>query len=417
MSRIRSYGVPLVVIVVSVVVVWSFWPQVHAARAPLPLLLGTSRSDLDSIEAQARARLAVDPGDGPAAVRIAEVLLRKARVYTDPVAAIEAEQVLEALLTREPGQYSALKLLGAIYLSQHRFAAAADVARRGIAINARDAWHYGVLGDAYVELGRYDEAFGAFDTMVRLRPDAAAYARVAYAHELQGRLDAALRHMRMAAEATSAHDPEALAWTHAQAGNLLFQMGRVDEAAVEFARADYVFPNHPYARAGAARIAAARGNYHEALMLYRALMSEAPTPELAAVVGDLLARTGDAPGADAMYEQAETIEREGWKTEEPQPAALSRLLADRGRRIDEAVTLAEEAAAGRSDIFTMDALAWAYFQARRFPEARAASIQAMRTGTADRRIRCHAAAIERALRDRNAGTTHDVCAFEAWARG
>src|SRR5688572_10437937 len=109
MSPIRSYGVPLVVIVVSVVVVWSFWPQVHAARAPLPRLLGTSRSDLDSIEGQARARLAVDPGDGPAAVRIAEVLLRKARVYTDPVAAIEAEQVLEELLTREPGQYSALK--------------------------------------------------------------------------------------------------------------------------------------------------------------------------------------------------------------------------------------------------------------------------------------------------------------------
>ena len=417
MSRVRSYGLPLVVVVISVAVAWWFWPRVHAARAPLPLLLGTSRSDLDSIEAQARARLRADPADGPAAVRMAEVLLRKARVYTDGAAAIEAERVLEALLAREPGEYSALKLLGAIYLSQHRFAAAADAARRAIAINPRDAWHYGVLGDAYVELGRYDQAFEAFDTMVRLRPDAAAYARVAYALELQGRLDEALRHMRMAAEATSAHDPEALAWMHAQAGNLLFQMGRVDEAAVEFARASYVFPDHPYARAGAARVAAARGNYQGALTLYRALLSEAPTPELAAVVGDLLARTGDADGARAMYEQAETIEREGWKTEEPQPAALSRLLADRGRKIDDAVRLAEEAASGRADIFTMDALAWAYFQARRLPEAQAASIRAMRTGTADHRIRCHAAAIERALRDRRAAVAHDVCAFEAWARG
>ena len=139
------------------------------------------------------------------------------------------------------------------------------------------------------------------------------------------------------------------------------------------------------------------------------------------IVGLLAALTGfrstSAETEADDREQAETLEREGWKTEEPQPAALSRLLADRGRKIDQAVKLAEQAASGRSDIFTMDALAWAYFQARRLPEARAASIQAMRTGTADRRIGCHAAAIERALRDRNAGTTHDVCAFEAWTRG
>ena len=101
----------------------------------------------------------------------------------------------------------------------------------------------------------------AFDTMVRLRPDAASYARVAYAHELQGRLDEALRHMQMATEATSAHDPESMAWHHAQVGGLLFQMGRVDDAAERFARADHAFPNHPYARAGLARVAAARGNY------------------------------------------------------------------------------------------------------------------------------------------------------------
>ena len=104
-----------------------------------------------------------------------------------------------------------------------------------------------------MELGRYDEAFAAFDSMVRLRPDAASYARVAYAHELQGRLDEALRHMQMATEATSAHDPESIAWHHVQVGGLLFQMGRIDDAARAFARANYAFPNHPYARAGLAR--------------------------------------------------------------------------------------------------------------------------------------------------------------------
>jgi tetratricopeptide (TPR) repeat protein len=425
--RIRGYVVPLFVILVSTVIAWLAWPQnrLEATKSPLPIVLSTSRLDLNDAESEARRRLAASPSDAAAGVRLAEILVRKARVDTDASRAIEAERVLRMVLDDEPGEYSALKLLGAVLLSQHRFVEAAHVAERGIGINDRDAWNYGVLGDAYVELGRYDEAFDAFDTMVRLRPDAASYARVAYAHELQGRLDEALRHMQMATEATSAHDPESLAWHHAQVGALLFQLGRVDAAASAFARADHAFPNHPYARAGLARVAAARGNYQRALSMYRALMTEAPTPELAAVIGDLFARIGNVRDAESMYEQAETLEREGWEMEEPQPAALARMLAERGRKIDEAVTLAETAAHTRQDIFTMDALAWAYFQAGRFADARAASVQAMRTGSMDRRIRCHAAAIERATQtggaiarasdaNINGQDANRQCSFESW---
>ena len=59
--------------------------------------------------------------------------------------------------------------------------------------------------------------------------------------------------------------------------------------------------------------------------------------------------------------------------------------------------LAEEAARNRKDIFTMDALAWAYYRAGRLSEAEQASRQARRTGTVDRRILAHASAIEQAL--------------------
>lgn len=143
-------------------------------------------------------------------------------------------------------------------------------------------------------------------------------------------------------------------------------------------------------------------------------MDEAPTPELAAAIGDVLAQGGDTRGADGMYARAEALEREGWKVEEPQPGALARMLAERGRRIPEAVQLADEAARGRSDIFTMDTLAWAYVQAGRLDEARAASVQAMRTGTADRRIRCHAAAIELAAATGRSPVDRVQCRFEQW---
>ena len=137
-------------------------------------------------------------------------------------------------------------------------------------------------------------------------------------------------------------------------------------------------------------------------------MAEAPTPELAATIGDLQTQLGDRQAAEAMYAEAESLEREGWKMEEPQPAALARMLAERGRKIDEAVMLAEQAVRIRHDIFTMDALAWAYFQAGRIPDARAASLEALRTGSMDRRIRCHAKAIEEGMN----ADAH--CRFETW---
>jgi tetratricopeptide (TPR) repeat protein len=165
-----------------------------------------------------------------------------------------------------------------------------------------------------------------------------------------------------------------------------------------------------------ARVAAARGNYSQALESYRALMAEAPTPEIAVTIGDLLARLGNRVDAEAMYAEAESLERDGWKMEEPQPAVLARMLAERGRKIDDAVTLAEQAARARHDIFTMDALAWAYFQAGRIAEARAASLEAMRTGSMDRRIRCHAKAIEHAAKF-NAQNVATQCAFETWMHG
>jgi Tfp pilus assembly protein PilF len=100
-----------------------------------------------------------------------------------------------------------------------------------------------------------------------------------------------------------------------------------------------------------------------------------------------------------MYVEGERLEREGWQTEEPQPQALARFLAERNRKIPEAVRLAEEASARRQDVHTLDALAWSYYKAGRLAEARHAIARALRTGTRDARILTHAAAIAAAAGD------------------
>ena len=121
----------------------------------------------------------------------------------------------------------------------------------------------------------------------------------------------------------------------------------------------------------------------------RGLSEKSPTPDVFAQLGDLLARQGYQRAAELQWALAEAT----WRSDAPEPKNLARFLADHDRKIGEAVTIAETAAADRHDIFTDDALAWAYFKAGRTADARRAIERALRTGTKDASIRAHAAAI------------------------
>ena len=70
----------------------------EATRSPLPLVLSTSRLDLNDAEAKRGGVWLQMPLDTAAGVRLAEILLRKARVETDASHAIEAERVLRIVL-------------------------------------------------------------------------------------------------------------------------------------------------------------------------------------------------------------------------------------------------------------------------------------------------------------------------------
>src|SRR5581483_8942663 len=221
------------------------------------------------------------------------------------------------------------------------------------------------------------------------RPSAAAYARVAYARELQGNLDGAIEVMKLAADATSPTDPEGLAWTRAQLGDLYFQRGRLNDAKAAYAQASQAFPGHPFAVIGYAKVIAAEGDRVGAINLLAGLAETSPTPDLFARIGDLYAQLGHRDEAERQYALAEAA----WRTDAPEPKNLARFLADHDRNLNDAVAIAERAARERHDIFTEDALAIAYFKTGRVDEARRAIAQALRTGTRDQSIRAHAKAI------------------------
>ena len=368
-------------------------PAVPAAAA------STSRADLERTVAAMTARVTADPADRDASVTLADALLRQSRVTGNAALAVRAEEIARAALRLSPGDEPVQRVLGTVLLSRHKFAEAATEAERLATRRPQDAALQGIIGDGRVELGDYDEGFAAFDRMIAIRPDAASYARVSYARELQGDLRGALDLMRMAAEATSPRDVEALAWAHARLGELELGLGRADEAARQFRRAGALFPDYPAVAIALARIARTRGDAEEASAIARRQFEHAPSAELAEMIGDAAARLGHTAEAERYYGIAESM----WRYDTPEPAMLARFMADRGRAPEEAVRIAESAAAVRHDIFTEDALAWALFKAGRITEARAASARARRTGSRDPRIVAHAEAIDGAPVARMAG--------------
>ena len=96
--------------------------------------------------------------------------------------------------------------LGSLALTQHQFRRALARGREARSLAPFSARPLGIVGDALLELGRYDVAFAAFERMNALEPNLASYARIAYARELIGDLPGAVRAMRLAVDASAGLD-------------------------------------------------------------------------------------------------------------------------------------------------------------------------------------------------------------------
>lgn len=357
--------------------------SIRERSAPTTSLAGLERTVVDM-----ERRVSANPDDAEAAVRLADTLMRQSRATGDAGLVARAEAVLLGARGVEATRYDVEQMLGSVYLSLHKFRAAIEAAERCRRMRPDDPVNAGILGDAHLELGEYDTAFKAFDEMMRLRPNAASYARVSYARELQGDLPGAVAAMRLAAEAVGGSDLEAIAWHHAQLGELYLQLGDPAQARHAFGVALAAFPEHPLALFGSAKAMVAAGDTAGAVALLKDLATRQSNPDVHALLGELLESSGEHAEASRHYTLAEAA----WRSDASEPRHLARFLATRGRAL-EAVAVAERAAISRQDIYTDDALAWAYHKAGRHDDAERAIARALRTGSRHPDILAHAAAI------------------------
>jgi tetratricopeptide (TPR) repeat protein len=369
--------------------------------APSSVFLGPGDpASLDrSIEAlQERVRSVPEDGRGWASLGLAYV--RQARITADPRYYPMADEALRRSLRILPGNPDALIGLAALAAAEHDFEAALTLGTRARALNPFDANAHGIVGDALVELGRYEKGFVSFQTMVDTRPDSASFARVSYARELLGDLPGAIRAMQEAR--TYAGTPADAAWTSHHLGLLYLNQGRLVRASEMFRDGARLDPSSVQSLLGLSTIAQARGDLPEAVRLMEEVVGRRPTPEYAIALGDLSRLAGDAAAAGRHYDLArvglELLVRSGVNAD----LETALFEADHG---DPAMALAaaEAAWAKRRSIQAADAMAWALHVNERDHEAARYARRARSLGTREGLFFYHAGMIELARGNREAG--------------
>jgi tetratricopeptide (TPR) repeat protein len=254
------------------------------------------------------------------------------------------------------------------------------------------------MTDALVELGDYPEAIKTAQTMMNLRPDAAAYSRTSYLRALHGDLEGAIEAMRVAVKAANPSNAENACWFRVYLGQELIAAGNKVEGERELDIALEILPNYHLALAAKGKARAAAGDFEQVIDFYKRAQTRVPLPETAIALGDLYTKVGKQDEAQRQYALVDFIERTS-AVGSTYSRQLALFWSDHDMKLDEALEIMQREREGRADIYTSDALAWCLYKKGKFSEAETAIEQATRLGTRDARIFYHAGLIYDAVGD------------------
>ena len=388
-----------------IIVSWRFAPARNSSQ--LFSLVDSFASDSSlranaSTDAQIQSlqgKLRSHPEDWPAYSQLGLAYLQKARESGDPTYYQKTQEALDKALAHQPDDYVSVAASGALALARHQFHTALQIGEKARQINPDRPYAYGVIADSQIELGQYTDAVQTLQAMVDLRPDMSSYSRISYIRELHGDLPGAMDMMQHAVDAGTSN-LESTAWVRTQLGNLYFNTGNVDQAAVEYERTLQDRPNYVYAMAGLGRVQAAQGNPGAAIKLLEKAVAIMPMPEFVITLGDLYQTTGQQEKASQEYKLVATIEKLYRANGVDMDMEIALFNADHDQNLPETLALARKAYANRPSIHGADALAWALYKTGNFKEAQKYSQEALKLGTKDALKLFHAGMIALKLGDK-----------------
>ncbi|MFB7747580.1 hypothetical protein [Streptomyces sp. NPDC056132] len=357
-----------------------------------------------SIEAL-RARVKHLPGDAGAWAALGMAYVQQARTLPDPAAYARAEQALDrSLAVQKDGNANAEIAMGALAAARHDFPMALTWARRATTTAPYSSVAYGVLADAYTQLGRYDDSYTAVQRMNDLRPDASALARASYTFELRGDTERARELMQRSLTAAATAGEQSFARVCLSA--LYLQDGDARGARAQADQGLRTTPGDSALLEARARARTALGDSPGAVRDYEAAIAVVPLPHYLLGLGELQESLGHRAEADTQYallRAQDAIRRTG-----NTPADTDAILfeADHGSPA-RAADMGEESLRTRPFIAVHDAYAWALHQAGRDEQALTQADQALALGTHSALFHYHRAVIRHALGD-EAGADDDL---------
>ncbi|MEV4470893.1 tetratricopeptide repeat protein [Nonomuraea salmonea] len=331
---------------------------------PPPGPVGWTPHDLpDGIEA-AQRRLSRHPGDAADWANLGHLYLRQALRTAETSFHAKAEAALERSLRLGRPSVEALIGMGELANARHDHAGAVRWAARARTA-APSSWAlYGVLTDAYLALGRYDQAERALRRMLDGRPDLASFTRAARVEHLRGRVGPARELLRRACQV--AGDPAEYAICQWRLGDLAWHEGDPSAARAAYTQALAADPGHVPARAGKARTEAALGNPDQARRDYATAVARSPA--YAVEYGELLDHLGEREEARRQYAAFVAHHKVLAANGDTDHYAIGVFQADHGDA-RAAVRHLRLEWARRQAVEVADALAWALHRAGRSAEA------------------------------------------------
>jgi tetratricopeptide (TPR) repeat protein len=227
------------------------------------LIIDTEWANTQSQYGTNRDAAAKKPQEPAAFLKLAEVFIAEARVTGEhghyyPAALKMVDRALAISTLKDADKFQALALKAGVLLSLHQFANALEVGKAAVALNPHNAHIRGVLVDACVELGKYEEAVEQSDLMMQTRPDLRSYSRVSYLREIHGDVPGAIEALQMAVT-SGAPGSEETAWAMLTLGNLLSEYGKKKEARLVYTQILTERKNYPFAMAALANLDIAEG--------------------------------------------------------------------------------------------------------------------------------------------------------------
>ncbi len=344
-----------------------------------------------------KAKLTKDPNDVKARLQIATIYMAEARITGEhPYYYPAVLKILDGVLSIDPRNFEATTFKASVKMSQHQFAEARDLAEQARQINPDNAYVYGVLVDANVELGDYEQAVAMSDKMQAMKPSLESYSRASYLREIYGSYPGAISAMQLAVDA-GLPGSEPHCWSKNTLAHLYTVTGQLDKAEREYAEILAIRPSYAFAMGGQAHVQRLRKEYDKALTTLDKAATIMPEYSFHEEMAEIYALQGNEKKATDKYAEVVTMLDEDAQSGHAVDLEMCKLYTKLGKLDSAAVYGQREYARRPKNIDVNQAMAAVALKKNDLKKAQEYMEVAMRTGSKSPELLRQASEIQLAL--------------------